>query len=190
MVFTLLTAFSLAIHLLSTFFLLNLFILGRGRTSHSHLYSICFLKGFVVLWRKRMSSAAIEPNCRLLCLFSCAPWATSPVLGMQVLDLEAPGNPIMEPHLKAGQLPQSSIALIHFHYWHLSIWDRDSKAMGRIFENGRKDQVNMNLGRFFSQCLFALLPYPQTDFLILLFIYFLLSVLIILSFLIVASDLN
>ena len=70
-----------------------------------------------------MLSAAIEPNCRLLCHFACAPWATSPVLGMQLLDLEAPGNPIMEPHLKAGQLPQSTIALIHFHYWHLSIWD-------------------------------------------------------------------
>ena len=73
--------------------------------------------------RGGVEGAAIEPNCRLLCHFACAPWATSPVLGMQVLDLEAPGNPIMEPHLKAGQLPQSTIALIHFHYWHLSIWD-------------------------------------------------------------------
>lgn len=161
--------------------------MGWG-TSHSHLNSICFLKGFVVLWKKRMLSAAVEPNCRLLCHFACASWATSPILGMQVLDLEAPGNPIMEPHLKAGQLPQSTVALIHFHYWHLSIWYWDSEAMGRIFENGRKDQVDMNLGRFFpSVSLPSCHTLKQISLFNILFIFCSLSLLL---FLIIASDLN
>lgn len=112
----------------------------------------------------------------------------SPTLRALVLDSEAPRNPIMEPHLKAGWIPQSTIDLICSHYRRLSIRDWDSKATGRILENGREALRDADLGRFFSSVSF---PSCHTTNRLPFFSYFLLSlILIMLPFLKIANDLS
>lgn len=53
------------------------------------------------------------------------------ILPSWVLDLVAPCNPVMEPHLKARRIPQRTISLKQSHYQCLSMCGGHSKATGR-----------------------------------------------------------
>lgn len=77
-----------------------------------------------------MLSAATEsePSPLSFCLSNLGPIS---ILLSWVLDLVAPCNPVMEPHLKARRIPQRTISLKQSHYQCLSMCGGHSKSTGR-----------------------------------------------------------
>lgn len=92
------------------------------------------------LLRRRKCYLLPQNQNRLLCRFAWATWVPFSILSSWVLDLVAPCNPVMEPHLKARWIPQRTISLKQSHYQCLSMCDWQSNAIGRSSASARGHQ--------------------------------------------------
>lgn len=101
-------------------------------------------------------------------IFARTTWIPFSILPSWVLDLVAPCNPVMEPHLKARRIPRRTISLKQSHYHCLSMCDWPSNATGRSSASARGHQGEVLPGTLTSG-----VPFPacRTTISLLLFSY-------------------